>query len=71
MIKELLVHDLDKSKFADMYAQTLVYGLFAARYNDMSPISPLAPRPANLYHRVIRFCGSFSTTSLAPTSTGD
>ncbi len=37
MIKELLVHDLDKSKFADMYAQTLVYGLFAARYNDMSP----------------------------------
>lgn len=39
MIKELLVHDLDKSKFADMYAQTLVYGLFAARYNDPSPDS--------------------------------
>src|SRR3990167_911351 len=37
MIKELLVHDLSKEKFADMYAQTLVYGLFVARYNDKSP----------------------------------
>ncbi len=34
LIKTLLVHDMDEVKFADMYAQTLVYGLFAARYND-------------------------------------
>jgi predicted helicase len=34
MMKELLVHDLELEKFADMYAQTLVYGLFVARYND-------------------------------------
>ncbi len=34
MMKELLVHDLKPDKFADMYAQTLVYGLFVARYND-------------------------------------
>mgnify|MGYP000873902122 FL=1 len=34
--KELLVHDLDESSFADMYAQTLVYGLFVARYYDDS-----------------------------------
>ncbi|MGD0279235.1 MAG: type ISP restriction/modification enzyme, partial [Smithella sp.] len=33
-IKKLLVHDLSKDAFADMYAQTLVYGLFVARYND-------------------------------------
>jgi len=33
-IKELLVHDLKKDSFADMYAQTLVYGLFVARYHD-------------------------------------
>jgi predicted helicase len=33
-IKRLLVHDLSTDKFADMYAQTLVYGLFVARYND-------------------------------------
>lgn len=34
IIKELLVHDLSKEKFADMYAQTLVYGLFVARFHD-------------------------------------
>lgn len=34
MMKELLVHDLDYPTFADMYAQTLVYGLFVARYYD-------------------------------------
>lgn len=37
LMKELLVHDLSKAKFADMYAQTLVYGLFVARYSDSSP----------------------------------
>lgn len=36
-IKKLLVHDLSKDAFADMYAQTLVYGLFVARYEDTSP----------------------------------
>ena len=37
MMKQLLVTDLTEDKFADMYAQTLVYGLFAARYNDDTP----------------------------------
>ncbi len=39
MMKELLVHDLEPAKFADMYAQTLVYGLFVARYSDPTPES--------------------------------
>jgi type I restriction-modification system DNA methylase subunit len=39
MMKELLVHDLTPAKFADMYAQTLVYGLFVARYNDKTSSS--------------------------------
>ncbi len=34
VIKKLLLPDLDHAKFADMYAQTLVYGLFVARYHD-------------------------------------
>lgn len=38
-IKKLLVHDLTKNAFADMYAQTLVYGLFVARYYDDTPRS--------------------------------
>jgi type I restriction-modification system DNA methylase subunit len=35
-IKKLLVHDLSPEHFADLYAQTLVYGLFAARFHDAS-----------------------------------
>lgn len=33
-IRELLVSDLTPHSFADMYAQTLVYGLFVARFYD-------------------------------------
>lgn len=32
--KSTLVHDMTESDFADMYAQTLVYGLFSARCMD-------------------------------------
>lgn len=35
-IKRLLVQDLTTDSFADMYAQTLVYGLFIARFYDES-----------------------------------
>lgn len=38
-IKRLLVHDLTIEAFADMYAQTLVYGLFVARHDDETPKS--------------------------------
>lgn len=34
VVTENLISTLDDEAFADMYAQTLVYGLFAARYND-------------------------------------
>ena len=33
-VKKMLVRDLTPESFADMYAQTLVYGLFVARYHD-------------------------------------
>ncbi len=36
-IKKMLVHELTTDAFADMYAQTLVYGLFVARYYDDTP----------------------------------
>ena len=32
--REILIHDLDEKKFADIYAQTIAYGLFAARLHD-------------------------------------
>lgn len=32
--KQILLHDLTDNTFADMYAQTIAYGLFVARLND-------------------------------------
>lgn len=32
--KDILMHDLDEQQFADIYAQTLTYGLFTARLHD-------------------------------------
>lgn len=34
--KEILIHDLQPKDFADIYAQTLAYGMFAARLHDAS-----------------------------------
>jgi predicted helicase len=45
--RKILIHDLSPEAFADIYAQTLAYGLFAARLNqkDASPFTRyLAPR---------------------------
>jgi predicted helicase len=36
VIQKLLLADLNPEKFADMYAQTLVYGLFVAKFYDTS-----------------------------------
>jgi len=37
VVKENLISNISDKDFADMYAQTLVYGLFASRYNDKTP----------------------------------
>ncbi len=34
--KQVLIHDITAKDFADMYAQTIAYGMFAARLNDPS-----------------------------------
>jgi hypothetical protein len=34
--QKILIHDLSKETFADMYAQTVSYGMFAARLNERS-----------------------------------
>jgi type I restriction-modification system DNA methylase subunit len=34
--KKVLVHDMDAAQFADVYAQTIAYGLFTARLHDES-----------------------------------
>lgn len=35
--KAMLIHDLTPQAFADLYAQTLAYGMFAARLHDTTP----------------------------------
>jgi len=32
--KQILIHDITPKSFADVYAQTIAYGMFAARYHD-------------------------------------
>lgn len=39
VLKQRLLRDLSIEQFADLYAQTLVYGLFVARYHDETPES--------------------------------
>ena len=35
--RDTLLHDIKKADFADIYAETIVYGMFAARYHDATP----------------------------------
>ena len=35
--KTVLMHDMDEAQFADVYAQTIAYGLFTARLHDETP----------------------------------
>lgn len=35
--KRVLIHDITHESFADIYAQTIVYGMFAARMHDKTP----------------------------------
>ena len=37
--KVILIHDIAPKSFADLYAQTIAYGMFAARLHDPSPDS--------------------------------
>ncbi len=37
VFKKILIHDLEPPQFADIYAQTIAYGFFAARLHDKTP----------------------------------
>ena len=38
--QDMLIHDIDNKAFADIYAQTIAYGMFAARYHDPAHLQP-------------------------------
>ena len=46
--RKTLLHDITPKKFADIYAQTIAYGMFAARLHDESPDDFTRAEAANL-----------------------
>lgn len=46
--RKILIHDLSVEGFADIYAQTIVYGMFAARLHDDTPEDFCRQKAANL-----------------------
>ncbi len=39
-VQKLLIHDMDEDGFADMYAQTVAYGLLSARFSRQADLTP-------------------------------
>ncbi len=37
VFRKYLIHDIEPAEFADIYAQTVAYGMFAARLHDPTP----------------------------------
>lgn len=46
--RNVLIHDLKAEEFADIYAQTIAYGMFTARLNDNTPEDFSRQEAANL-----------------------
>lgn len=46
--KRILIHDITEKGFADIYAQTIAYGMFAARLHDPAPDTFTRQEAANL-----------------------
>lgn len=67
--KEVLIHDLDIKKFADMYAQTITYGLFSARAAHekdffMEDISAMIPNTNPFLKNLFEECTKSGETDL-------
>lgn len=53
--KEVLMHDITPESFADLYAQTIAYGMFAARLHDTTPDTFSRQEAASLIPRTNPF----------------
>lgn len=65
--RKMLIHDLDTKGFADIYAQTLAYGMFAARLHDPTldtfsriEAAELIPKTNPLLRNLFQFIGGFN-----------
>jgi predicted helicase len=57
--KKMLIHDLNNKSYSDLYSQTIVYGLFAARYHDPSIPTFSREEALTLIPRSNPFLGQF------------
>lgn len=69
--RKVLLPEMTAEQFADMYAQTICYGLFSARCNARrgAASNSSANWPFSICPRLIHFCGRCSITSPGRTST--
>lgn len=70
VFKEYLIHDLNEKTFADIYAQTIAYGLFSARLNDKTPedfsrneANELIPKSNPLLRRIFNDIAGYNVDS--------
>jgi len=61
--RKTLLHDLTQAQFADMYAQTIAYGLFAARCNVHDGAKFTRETPPTTSPKPTPSCGKCSLTS--------
>lgn len=68
--RENLIHDLNEKTFADIYAQTIAYGLFSARLNDTTPqdfsrdeANKLIPKSNPLLRRIFNDIAGYNIDS--------
>ncbi|MBW6460425.1 MAG: N-6 DNA methylase [Bacteroidales bacterium] len=64
--RKVLIHDIDNKSFADMYAQTIAYGMFAARLNDPTldtftrqEAAELVPRSNPFLRRLFQYIAGY------------
>jgi hypothetical protein len=53
--QQMLIHDIDNKAFADIYSQTIAYGMFAARYHDPTLSTFSRQEAATLIPKAILF----------------
>ena len=70
VFREYLIHDLNEKTFADIYAQTIAYGLFSARLNDNTPedfsrneANELIPRSNPLLRKIFNSIAGYNVDS--------
>lgn len=68
--RDVLIHDLKAEEFADIYAQTIVYGMFTARLNDTTPedfsrqeASELIPKSNPFLRRIFQSIAGYDIDS--------